>query len=87
MSSETIAFALDQRYLPPIEQLVLIVISDSCDETFTLNHVESAISKHTRLSSSECMDAFNALCEKEIIFLSQVPHAGSPEYCILTERS
>lgn len=87
MSSERIAFAIEQRTLDPIHQLALIIASDCCGDAFTLDQFCLSITMHTSLSERECIEAFNYLSKAEIIFLSHATEFGSPYYYILAEQS
>jgi hypothetical protein len=83
MSSSTLAFALDQKTLDPIDQLALIIAADCCGESFTLGQYLEALIRHTCLSERERMETFNSLSKQELIFLLEAPHIGSPKYFIL----
>lgn len=85
MSSRTTAFALDQKALDPIDQLALIIISDSCTENFTFEESQDALLKHSCLSEKERVGAFNSLSKQDLICLSEVPHFGNPIYFILVQ--
>lgn len=67
MNTARIVFALSQNALPPIEHLVLIVISDSCDELFTFNQAVAAVTKCTSLSEDDARAAISYLHDIQLL--------------------
>lgn len=79
MSSETTAFAIEQRQLDSVDQLALIIISDCCGDEFTFIDALEALEKHTSLDEGEAMNAFHMLCDEHIIRVKKGYKRGEPD--------
>lgn len=91
MSSNELAFALNQHQLDVPEQLALIIIADSCHEYFTLEQAFNAVTAKTALADSDADDAVSNLCDKGYIRESTLKKIKSPSdaasYFIMVVRS
>lgn len=67
MNTTRLAFALSQSSLPPIEHLILIVLSDSCDEFFSFDQAVAAVCKATSINESDARLAISRLYSAHLI--------------------
>lgn len=84
MSNNSLAFALEQKQLLPVQQLVLIVVADCCGEQFKFNEASKVVLNHTSLSPLEANETLRFLYEN--MYITDTSNGSGVYYVVVPDE-